>query len=263
MSFRALAGIAGWAMVAGAWAQDGGPDIRYETAWYIHPEVEPRFLETRTIERGDVILKQRLLPQALALLEADIVDGDGDELAAAGEQLFGLRSSGPPIYCRLDTRTNIPMMMLFGSVGGGISQDCFVDANGDGNFDGHFDDDAGRAGLPRLTGELPDRLNPVGTAAYRTLSPTELSADHFVSIEYRGNSHWGLGRPSFRINFSYGERERHLTDETRAASRDQPQTLNLLGSRFTLARDEDGRVTVRVEEPMDSGFNVETRYEVR
>src|ERR1043165_8751774 len=114
---------------AAAFAQDSDAERRYASIWIVQPE--PAAIGRRTVPSGEFVFRQRLLPPRLARLDDDVREaGSGELIAAAGSQVFGLTTRGPPIYCVAGRPSASALMQDL--IGGHANrQICLVDMDRD------------------------------------------------------------------------------------------------------------------------------------
>jgi len=186
----------------------------FMTLWWLQPSAEP--LGRKTVRDGDYVMRTRLLPPSLIRLNADAVAERGSRVVVpAGSQLFGLSTSGAPIWCALARRStgaSVSGALLGGLVGRRApSQLCLVDLDRDGRLDAFFSPNSPIGGVPNFSGHRPrnpDRLAPAG---FEELQPEQVEADYFVGIRYEGLSMIGA-HPTFSISFGNERNREQLTD---------------------------------------------------
>lgn len=162
-----------------------GDDRRYASIWIVQPNAEA--VGRHTVRPGDFIFRQRLLPPTLVRLDSDARDaGSGALIAAAGSQLFGLITEGPPIYCVAGRRSATALMQDL--IGGPANrQICLVDMDRDGRLDSHFAKGNWIRGVPSIEGRRPNRMDAVTGGTYTAIPPTEMIAHYFVGLRYMGS----------------------------------------------------------------------------
>ena len=204
----------------------------YLSLWWIAPGTQP--LGRRTVREGDYVVRSRLLPPSLIRLTGDAVAARGNRVVVpAGTQLFGLSTSGPPIWCVLERRSSGGTVA--GSVLGGLvgrrapSQLCLVDLDRDGRLDSFFSANSPVRGVPNFSGNRP--RNPAGLAptAFERLDPERMETEYFVGIRYGGVATL-RSNPYFTISFGDGERQGHLTSSVSP----QNGTVTALGASFQI-----------------------------
>lgn len=185
----------------------------YLALWWVQPSQEP--LGRKTVGENDYVIRTRLLPPSLIRLRADATaERDGRVLLPAGSQLFGLSTSGPPIWCALARRST--GASVGGSVLGGLvgrrapSQLCLTDLDRDGRLDAWFAAGSPVEGVPNFSGYRPRNPAAVRPAAFEQLEPEQMEADYFVGIRFEGLSTFGAS-PVFSISFGNGRNREQLT----------------------------------------------------
>ncbi len=247
-----MAAIFSLAATIPALAQEAPVDARrqerserfYLTLWWAQPSSEP--LGRKTVRDGDYVMRTRLLPPSLIRLSADAVVARGARtVLPAGTQLFGLSTSGPPIWCALPRRST------GGSVGGSLlgglvgrraaSQLCLADLDRDGRLDAFFSANSPVGGVPNFSGYRPRTPNPLTPAPFERLEPEQIEADYYVGIRYEGLSMVGAN-PTFSISFG-NERNRERLTET-ITGRDG--IVEALGGEFAILGREGDALAVDI-----------------
>lgn len=245
----ALAALAAAGVAASASAQS---DERAERAlreftsiWLVQPSEQP--LGARTVDDGDYVFRNRLLPLSLIRLTADAVDREsGEVVAGAGTQLFGLMTRGAPIYCIVGRREPSAVMRILWQ--GGNRQICLVDLDKDGTLDAHFAVGNQVMGVPNFAGRRPRDPDPLTGAAYEELAPDQIAVEYFVGIKYDGVI--GLLRrrrtPVFSIVFGTEQSQERLTGEVRPVRRSDPWLVTPMGAEFTVNAVEGDTIAIDV-----------------
>jgi hypothetical protein len=230
MLLGALLPAAAAAQVAGA--ASASEERRFTTIWLVQPSDAP--LGPRTIEDNDYVFRQRLLPPTLIRLTADVADPeDGHVMAAAGTQMFGLLTSGPPLFCKVGRKDPSVARTLL--LGGGNRQACYADMDRNGTLDGQFSVGNAVKGLPNISGKRPKVPKPVSGGAYERIDPNLIDTPYFVGVRYEGMV--GLlskKRPAFRIWFGTDESRDSLTSFTRPPKGSEQPVVQVLGAEFTV-----------------------------
>jgi hypothetical protein len=216
----------------------------FNSVWLVQPSEVP--LGIRTIKNNDFVLKQRLLPPSLIRVRTDALDSQtGKVIAAAGTQLFGLSTDGPPIFCITGVRDATFVKTLL--IGGGNRQICLVDMDRDGSLDGHFGVGNVIKGLPNISGRRPKTPKPVKGGAYDSLRPDQIEVEYFVGAQYRGNANLG-GNHVFEIRYGSAEQTGSLTDRLSHKETQVPGSMEILGGRFTILEAGSGTIRVQVDQ---------------
>lgn len=220
----------------------------YMALWWVQPSREP--LGRKTVRDGDYVLRTRLLPPSLIRLDADAVAEEGRRvLLPAGSQLFGLSTSGPPIWCALARRSSggrVPGAVLGGLVGRRApSQLCLIDLDRDGRLDAFFSANSPVRGVPNFSGYRPRNPAPLAPAAFAPLDPEQMETQYFVGIRYEGVA---TLRSSPHFSVSYGDEDTrgHLT---RSLSPENG-VVTELGAEFEIVRRDGETIEVEIRRNM-------------
>lgn len=214
-----------------------------ETAWIV--QADPSQIGERTVRDGEFVIRHRLLPPSLIELSEDAVDAkSGKTLASAGDQLFGLLTSGAPVFCV----SGVPKQSLARSLvlGSGNLQKCLIDADSDGRVDGSFNAGNAIPGLPNFARNRPKKPKAVSGGAYRRIDPSLHTANYIVAVRYEGRSAT-LGKgalPTFSVRFGTVGNLGSLSQSELPQGASFPFDMSILQARFSvLARDGE---TIRV-----------------
>jgi hypothetical protein len=220
----------------------------YLALWWVQPSREP--LGPKTVREGDYVIRTRLLPPSLIRLDADAVAEQGGRvLLPAGSQLFGLSTSGPPIWCALARRSTggrVPGAVLGALVGRRApSQLCLIDLDRDGRLDAYFSANSPVRGVPNFSGNRPRNPARLAPAAFERLDPEQMETEYFVGIRYEGVA---TLRSSPHFSVSYGDEDSrgHLT---RAVS-PQNGVVTELGAEFEIVRRDGETLEVEIRRNM-------------
>jgi hypothetical protein len=220
-----------------------------ETAWIV--QADPTQVGERNVRDGEFILKQRLLPPALAELDEDVKDAkSGKILAKAGDQLFGLLTSGAPVFCvNAMPKQNVARSLLFGS---GNLQRCLIDSDNNGRFDAEFNAGNAIPGLPNFMRKRPKKPDLVSGGAYRSIDPNMDKQRYFVAVRYEGRAGIiGKGSlPTFSVKFGTEGNIGSLTYDTVPDTGVMPFDVRMLSSRFTVMARDGEVIRVNVQEAM-------------
>jgi hypothetical protein len=218
--------------------------------------------ERMVLKSGNVFLMHRLLPLSAALLESDMIDEKGAILIPKGGEMFALDADGAKIFCSArQSKPNAAMSLLVGNAG--LGHACAIDRDGDGRFDAHFTARGLVKGLPSIDGRMPKAPKSVTGGTYSALAPAQMAAHYFVGIEYEGKPLL-YDRRNFRITFGEGDRHESLSDWSFVSGKSYPQSLELMGSKFTIIEEKDGVLDVQIDRTMPrQPFNVRVTFEYR
>ncbi|MCA1750088.1 MAG: hypothetical protein LC634_11405 [Sphingomonadales bacterium] len=223
------------------------PTRTLTTIWMVQPAEVPS--EEVTVSSGDLVLRQPLHPTALAVLEADLQHGSGDDdFLPAGTRLFEVQNASAQVFCALNLAYTPDLQRIL--LGTSSAQRCLVDANNDSLFEGKFVFHSPIQGLPLVEGQLPKDPDPVEPPVpYRRGSPSEVGDEYFVGIRYEGKPLL-YNRRNFRIRFGNSQSQDGLTNFSYTSGDDYPKSHNMLGSQFTIVAEDDGTLTIRIDRMM-------------
>ncbi|HEX4874747.1 MAG TPA: hypothetical protein VFV06_07575 [Sphingorhabdus sp.] len=220
-----------------------------ETAWIV--QADETQIGERNVRDGEYVLKHRLLPPTLAELDEDVKDAkSGKTLAKAGDQLFGLLTSGAPVFCvKSMPSQNIARSLLIGT---GNQQRCLIDNDSDGRFDAEFHAGNAIPGLPNFMRKRPKKPDLVSGGAYRSIDPVLDKQNFFVAVRYEGRAGIiGKGSvPTFSVRFGTDGNVGSLTYDTVPDTGIMPFDVKMLSSRFTVLAREGEIIRVKVHEAM-------------
>lgn len=227
-----------------------------ETAWVVQPDTAQ--IGERGVRDGEYILKHRLLPPSLVELQDDVVDAkSGKVLAKAGEQMFGLLTSGAPVFCvNRVPKQNAARSLLLGS---GNLQRCMIDNDADGRLDAHFNAGNAIPGLPNFIRKRPKKPNMASGGRYVLIDPKLDNQNYYVGIRYEGRAGIiGKGSvPTFGVRFGTEGNEGSLTYDTVPKERIMPFEVQMLGARFDVLSITGEVIEVRVKAAMpEQNFGV-------
>jgi hypothetical protein len=226
-------------------AQEPSRDM--QSVWVIQPAAVP--VGERLLGGGEFVLRQRLLPSGLVELELPV--SIGDETLPAGTQLVEARTSGAKVFC--DAHSSDDSLYHL----------CLIDADDDGAFEGQFSTASQTKSMLMLAGRYPKKPRAIAPARYRPVSPATMREVFFVGIERR-NYFNIYARESFMIAFGSADRLERLTAPVSFKSEEMPREVTVLGSRFTALSEQDGKMLIRVSQPMPmQPFAVATSTRVR
>jgi len=219
------------------------------TAWVVQADASQ--VGEHSVRDGSYVVKHRLLPSSLVRLQEDVTDGkSGKVLIGAGEQLFGLLTSGSPVFCvNKMPKQNLARSLLFGS---GNLMRCFVDSNDDGKIDGHFNAGNAVPGLPNFSRKRPKKPKLASGGRYERIDPALDDQQYFVGIRYEGRAAI-IGRgaiPTFSVRFGTDGHEGSLSEDAIPDGATLPFDLRMLGARFSVLSRDGETIRVNVTEAM-------------
>jgi hypothetical protein len=254
----------GWAIAAGVVLGAASPGaakeerVGFVTLWLVEPAPVPA--GELNVAPGTLLIKQRLLPLGLAVLDDGYDAAKPEDSIAAGSQLIRMRSpSDKPIYCALRTKSNLLSEML--STLPTKTMRCFVDDDKDGRFDRDVKASSSIESLPHPSGLLPKDPAPTIALRYSTRDISQFSENYYVGVKYNGQAMIGTLR---RFTTVYGTEKRwgYFTGDNIFTKRDRdlPKTLEVLDSSFTVLGGDGKNVRIRVDRTMPAQpFGVEAR----
>lgn len=215
----------------------------FASVWHLEESDAP--LGPRTIEDGDYVFRNRLLPASLVRLSADAVDQEtGQPVVEAGAQLFGLSTPGAPIYCVAGRRDPSALRRILLSAAN--RQICLVDLDKDGDLDAHFAVGNTVMGVPNFSGHRPREPKSLAApATYQELRPEEMETDYFVGVRYRGRALLNA-RPVFTVTFGTEASRESLTDGIRGPRELGSQPVTPMGGEFLITSREGSTLTIDV-----------------
>lgn len=238
-----MTGISAVLAMGAALVPAPNPDY-IETAWIVQADTAQ--VGERTVSDGEFVLRQRLLPPSLIELTEDAVDAkSGKTLASAGEQLFGLLTSGAPVFCV----SGVPKQSLARSLflGSGNLQRCLIDADADGRLDGSFNAGNAIPGLPNFARNRPKKPKPVTGGSYRMIDPALHKENYFVAVRYEGRSATLKGALlTFSVRFGTDGNLGNLTRSEMPEGTSLPFDMSILDARFSVLARDGERIRVNV-----------------
>ena len=230
---RAAFGAIALAATAAADTPSDRAEREFTAVWIVQEADAP--LGARSVNDGEFVFRNRLLPPALIRLRADaLAEGNGNVVVAAGTQLFGLLTQGPPIYCVVGRREpSVAMRILWH---GGNRQVCLTDLDRDGTLDAHFTVGNQVMGVPNFSGRRPRNPDRLRGAAFETLAPDQIDVEYFVGVKYEGRI--GMVRrnptPVFSVVFGTEGSQERLSGDVRPVRRSDPPLVTPLLAEFVV-----------------------------
>lgn len=252
---RLMAAVTVLVAAAGASAA-AAPDLRtVSMPWTVVAEPPPSGVAS--VSKGDLVLKQRLLPIGYATLVADATDlKTGNLVAAAGTALLQLKTEAGIGYCVAAAPKTTALFRA--RPGSPYLRACFLDADGDGRFDSSAEYEGMAIGLPSVTAKWPKHMHVLtAPIAYQVRAPGEYAPAMYAGIKFDGFAKLG-GAPVF-VDV-YGP-EAEGFGITRAWPRDQDGTGSLaktgdvliLGAKLKVISNDGTTLQMRVDQTMPAG----------
>lgn len=193
------------------------------------------------LSAGDYVLKQRLVPMGLAVIDEPAMVAKPERRLEAGTQLIAVGHPKHRLFCdatRYKKKANDTALA------------CLADTDGDDRFDASFKGLSMTGAIISLQGRLNlEKLHPIEPVSYRSVEPNEFDQNLFVAIQRR-NFFNIYSRESFTIEFGNSEFTEELTRPIQFKNEEMPKEMTVLGSRFTALSETDGVMTVRVDRAM-------------
>jgi len=221
------------------------PQAFYEVAWHIVEAAPAEEGRVVTVRPGELFMRARLLPESVARLEADLVDGSGKTMIAKGSELIGAHPS-LRIYCDVQQRGPGLGGVLMGAPA--MKQVCLMDADRDGRFDSYFAARSTIKGVPFLSGRVPKKPQGTTSLAYSIIDPATMASSFFVALKYEGKPLL-YDRRNFRLTFGIDKRTEQLSDWFYTSGSTYPQQQRYLGGSFTVLAERDGALDIRLDRP--------------
>lgn len=225
---------------------EAAPRPSYSLVWIIQPSNDAYPL-TIEVKDGDMILRQKLLPQGLAVLGEDVMQPDREGLVLkGGSQLVQLVGSDGVIYCGLKTRRADKTGLMVPARSGTTL--CLKDSDGNGRFDIAF------AGLSSPTGiimsaQVPKAPSPVDVS-FTVRSSSEIEGEFWVGLRYE--QYFNIyGNRMLMTDFGGLGTQQSLTAfDTFKSKGPFPRTVGALGANMTIVSAQEKGVTVKVVNAM-------------
>lgn len=244
---RTKGAIAAWAAAAGLLvpaAPAAAQSRNLQSIWMIEPAPPPPGV--RHLASKEIVLKQRLLPTALAELARPTSESETGATLAEGTQLIEVTNGAGALFCEGDLQGS----RQGGKLAGGRAQLCFLDSDGDRRFESWFRSWSSTPALVMISGRMPKALKPLAAPlGYRLVDPTTSRIGAFVAIERR-NFFNIYNRESFQIVFGSGDMDKRITAPVQFKSEEMPKEIHILGARFTALSEADGKMAIEVHSAM-------------
>ena len=223
------------------------PNRRLTTNWIIQPTDVAT--EPVRVESGGTVIRQTLHPDGAAQLSADVQHGTGeDDLLAEGTVLYRVRNPVANVYCATNLANTSTLNAIF--LNSTNAQRCLVDEDQDGAFESAFTVRSPIEGVPIVNGLLPTERRPIEPpVAYEKAEPSIVGDTYWVEIEYRGRPLL-YDRRNFGIQYGNDRVDQRLTSFQHVDGDELPQSLNMLGSSFTVLEEDDDGLLIRIDRPM-------------
>ena len=232
----------------------------FSTKWII--EATPLPAREISVAPGSPVLKQRLLPLGLAVLDQDYVGAKPADRLAVGTEL--IRATGPavPVYCAIRGKANLLSAVL--SPLPSSTMRCFADDDADGDFDRTFSAATNVKELPQPMGDLPRDKAATIAVGYSVRSPETFGAGYYVGVLYDGQSMVGTLR-RFRTVYGAEKKWGTPTGDNLFTKRDSdlPKAIEVLGAAFTVLGGDGKNVRIRIDRMMPAqpfGIFATVRY---
>jgi hypothetical protein len=233
------------ALAAPAHAETRG---QLQLLWMIAPNAPSP--APRLVKDGELLVKNRLLPVAMARLEMDLAPSLAGSLSvSAKSQLYAVRSStGEKVFCAWETLVRAKNGVLTPNTG--ISTLCFLDKQSDGRFDASFEAFPG-VGLPQIQMPMPKENKLVSVdLPYTMLPPDMFTGDLWVGLRYE--QYFNIyGNRMLMVAYGGRGKNQTLTNFSKFKSKGPfPLQVGALGAQLTvLAAGDDGSV-IRIDRPI-------------
>jgi hypothetical protein len=201
--------------------------------WLIEPAAIPE--GTRHLSSKELVLKQRLLPTGISVLEKSVTKAEAGKDVGAGTELIEVAGGAGATFCE-----------------GAIAplQACFMDANSDGAFDTAFLVRSQTPKLVMVSSRMPKRTYTLSAPiSYTRGNPADSKLGTFVAIERR-NYFNIYGRENFMILFGTDKSQERISDPVGFKTSELPKRMNILGAEFEALSEADGKLAVRVDKAM-------------
>jgi hypothetical protein len=220
--------------------------------WSVEP-TQP--LAEVSVNRGDFVVKTRLLPPGLIELAEDVVEpGRQKVLAHAGDQLFQAMAGKPlretpgidlGVYCSFHPE-DVGPAGLMGILAGGRKQiyRCFVDSDRNGRLDGVAPNACISGTVFTIKGRVPAKRDPVSGGAYRKLAPEAIKDGPLLGIVFKGVRRDGA--PDLDLAFGNGEIvPSFLSPSGKTGTQNQRR---IFGAKVSTIGGTDAAASLRVDE---------------
>ena len=253
LAFLRFFSVASLAVVASA-CTTVDPDTMATTHWHIVPDAA--VAETKVVTPGDTVIRQRLVPNGMAVLGEDfrLNPGSDRNILRAGEKLaLSTRGKAFQIYCSISPlreKSGLEEAWLIGEI-----HVCFEDSDDDSRFDTFYEFMPDTDGIISMSEKL-GKPQPTDVS-YTVVDPLENESGLHVSVIYAGKPLL-YNRRNFHVEFGRENETGKLSSFVYTKGNDYPQTVNLNGSAITVLSEEQGALTVRIDKPMSGPFAVYT-----
>ncbi len=220
--------------------------------WMIEPNAPPT--GPKLVKDGEFVVKNRLLPVAMARLEMDLAPSLAGSLSvSAKSQLYAVRSStGEKVFCAWETLVRAKDGTLRPNTG--ISTLCFLDQQGDGRFDASFEAFPG-VGLPQIQMPMPKekRLASIDRP-YAMFPPESFTGDLWVGLRYE--QYFNIyGNRMLMVAYGARGKNQTLTNFSTFKSKGPfPLKVGALGAQLTVLEARDDGSVVRIDRPITLPF---------
>jgi hypothetical protein len=215
------------------------------TIWTVQAPTDSLANE-RSVQDGDVVLKQSLFPLGLATLGQPVeIAARGLRVEAGSQLVQGVTQQGKA-YCALDTISRAKASIFTKPIKGLTI--CFLDGNEDGRFDSAFGMPGG-TGLLMVDGAIPKTTLPVDIA-YKQQPVEEIKGNFFVALRYE--QYFNIyGNRMFFLDYGGRGETQSLSDFVKFNAKGPfPQSVDVYGARFTILNAEAKGLTLRIDQPL-------------
>lgn len=199
----------------------------------------------KELAKGDPLLELPILPQGMIELTEDVNDG----LLRQGDLLYKLTTHGGAVYCTIDSQPMIANEAKFAHT----ILVCLVDGDSDGTFEGYYRRRAA-AGVPLIFGEVPSKLQTVGTVKYEARPPANISGVFAMRILLDSDP---AKAKQLRFTYSAGDPKgseagtMKLSAVAEVRNSNYPQRFEVLGGFFELSGVNGGKAVIRMISPTE------------
>lgn len=229
-----------------ATSAQSAPRVSVKMVWMIQSPTSFEASE-KTVTDGSHVLKQRLLPIALATLSSDVAMIRGSKLVLnAGAQLLLAPTTEGRVFCALETMRMSKSGALLENTGSTTL--CLLDKDKNGRFDAAFEVVSSPTGIV-MQGVVPKQ--PIIVDATYDIRPREeLKGEYWVGIRYE--QYFNIyGNRMLMTDFGGRGMKQSLTTFDKFKSNGVfPRDLSVLGARFTILSAEEKGVRVKLKAPM-------------
>lgn len=222
---------------------------KVEAHWQIEPSTDAQ-LEV-TLNPGDMVTRSLMSPDGSVELTADAVRSDDSFLIARrGEQLYARPARGTTAYCAQSSRKVLSANAI-GAPNSAATDPCFIDRDNDGFFDESFRIDTWNAKVVGMAfvSKKNVKISPV---PYRKIPADEFHDKPSIGIKYVGTSPL-THREKFTLVFGGKVPATEVCCGVVATGDTYPRSVQLMGAKLSILKNEAGRISVRIDAPLAQG----------